>query len=189
MSDAKKRIVETTADLMQRNGYCATGLKDIIRESGTPKGSLYHYFPGGKEEIARAALQSSAQSFGEALQTCIDIEGSVAKGFARFIREYARSFEASGFEKGCPVTTVALETASNSEQLQQMLQAIFHNWCQILIDHLVSTGWDETEARNMAIFVMSSFNGALSMSRAAQRIEPMEIVANQIEELLAQKGA
>ena len=189
MSEAKKRIIETTADLMQRNGYCATGLKDIIRESGTPRGSLYHYFPGGKEDITAAALQASGNQFGEALQRCIDLEGSVVKGLVRFIREYALSFEASGFEKGCPVATVALETASNSPVLQATLQDIFHNWCQILINHLVSTGWGEAEARNMAIFIMSSFNGALTMSRAAQRIEPMEIVASQIEQLLAQKGA
>lgn len=188
MSDARKRIVETTAELMQGQGYCATGLKDIIRKSGTPKGSLYHYFPGGKEEIAATAIQESGSSFGEAIQDCIDTEGSVAKGFARFIREYALLFEESDFTKGCPIATVTLETASNSEILQQTLQEIFHDWCQIIIDHLLGIGWDETEARNMAIFIMSSLNGALTLSRAAQRIEPMEIVANQIEELLSQKG-
>lgn len=188
MSETRKRIIETTAELMQEQGYCATGLKDIIRESGTPKGSLYHYFPGGKEEITVAAIEASGAIFAEALQHCIDTEGSVAKGFARFIRDFSLSFEASAFVKGCPIATVTLETASNSEILQQTAQEIFHNWCQIIIDHLLSTGWDEIEARNMAIFIMSSFNGALTLSRAAKRIEPLEIVATQIEKLLAQKG-
>lgn len=189
MSDTRKRIIETTATLMQEQGYCATGLKDIIRESGTPKGSLYHYFPSGKEEIAAAAIEASGASFAESLQHCIDAEGNVAKGFARFIRDFAHSFEESDFTKGCPIATVTLETASNSDILQQTVQEIFHNWCQIIIDHLLSTGWDEIGARNMAIFIMSSLNGALTLSRAAQRIEPLEIVATQIEQLLAQKGA
>jgi TetR/AcrR family transcriptional repressor of lmrAB and yxaGH operons len=189
MSDSRERILETAADLMQRQGYCATGLNDIVRESYSPKGSLYHYFPGGKEEIATEALQKAGNLFSISLREAIQTEGQVAKGVARFIQDYARQFAESGFEKGCPIATVTLETASQSSALQITTRNIFHNWCQTIIDLLVFEGWENAAARQMAIFIMSSLNGALVLSRAAQNIEPLEIVASQIELLITRKGA
>lgn len=183
MTKSRERIIETTANLLQRQGYSATGLNQIIKESGTPKGSLYHYFPGGKEELAEAAIRESGGEFVELLQTAIEETGSVAQGIPQFIRHYARSFEESQFEKGCPISTVTLETTSLSPKLQEATRDIFHSWCVTIIDHLVSEGWDEKRAREMAIFIMSAFNGALTMSRAAQRTEPLEIAANQFEAL------
>ena len=186
MSDTRERIIQTTADLLQRQGYCATGLNQIIRESQSPKGSLYHYFPGGKEELAAAAIRESGEKFAGLLQEAIDEAGSVARGIPRFIRIYAGLFAESQFEKGCPIATVTLETAAQNEALQTATREIFQSWCQTIIDHLVTEGWQKTKARQMAIFIMSSFNGALTMSRAGQTIEPLEIAATQIEHLLNQ---
>lgn len=184
MTEAREHIIETTANLLQRQGYCATGLNQIIKESGTPKGSLYHYFPGGKEQLAEVAIRESGGEFADQLQTAIEETGSVTKGIPHFIRQYARNFEESQFEKGCPIATVTLEITTLSPTLQETTRDIFQSWCEIIIDNLVNDGWDEQRAREMAIFIMSSFNGALTMSRAAQRIEPLEITANQLETLL-----
>ena len=185
MSEVRERILETTASLMQKQGYCATGLNQIIKESGAPKGSLYHYFPGGKEELAVEAIQTSARQLAGTLQQSIGEMGSVAKGIPHFIREYAIYFEESGYEKGCPISTVTLETANTSEALQEASRNLYHSWCQVIIDHLVDEAWQEDEAHEMAIFMMSSFSGALVMSRAAQRIEPLEVIAKQFERILS----
>ncbi len=184
MSETRERILETAAQLLQRQGYCATGLNQVIQESGAPKGSLYHYFPGGKEELAEVAILESGQEFAELLQSAIETAGGAVSGIPQFIRNYARQFEASHYEKGCPIATVTLETASHSEVLQQATQSVFHSWCVLIIDHLLREGWEEQQARETAIFIMSALNGALTMSRAAQRIEPLEITANQLERLL-----
>lgn len=188
MVTVREQILETTASLMQRQGYCATGLNQIIKESGAPKGSLYHYFPGGKEELAVKAIQTSANLLAEQLQEAIDEMGTVAKGIPHFIRKYATYFEESGYEKGCPITTVTLETANTSEALQIASRDLYHSWCQVIIEHLMTEEWQEDEAREMAIFMMSSFSGALVMGRAAQRIEPLEIIAKQFERILSTQG-
>jgi len=184
MSEVKERLVNTAADLMQRQGYCATGLNQIIQESATPKGSLYHYFPGGKEELAGAALRASGDQFALLVQQAIDEAGNAAQGMALFIRRYAQYFAKSEFEKGCPISTVALETAHVSEMLRVATRDTFHRWCLAIIAQLVHEGWHEKQARETAIFIMSTISGALVMSRAAQNIEPMEIAAKQIETLL-----
>ncbi len=82
-----------------------------------------------------------------------------------------------------PTCLTTHETASHSDVLQQATQSVFHNWCVLIIDHLIRDGWEEQQARETAIFIMSAFNGALTMSRAAHRIEPLEITANQLERL------
>src|SRR5215208_191583 len=59
MSNAREQILQTTCDLLEKQGYHGTGLNEIVKESGAPKGSLYYYFPEGKEQItAEAALQA-----------------------------------------------------------------------------------------------------------------------------------
>ena len=84
---------------------------------------------------------------------------------------------------------MALETAAQSDLLQAVTRDIFQGWCETIISHLVTEGWPAAEARQMAIFMMSALNGALVMSRAARRTEPLDIVADQVEQLLSQKGA
>ncbi len=187
MLNTRDRIIETAADLFQKQGYCATGLNDIIRSSESPRGSLYHYFLGGKKEMAASALNKSPDLFRIDLQDAIENEEQVAKGFARFIRDYTAQFEASRFQKGCPIPTVTLETASRNSILQTTTRDIFHNWCQIIIDILVAEDWQNNQACQMAIVMMSSLNGAFVLSRAVQNIEPLEIVASQVE-ILLKKG-
>ena len=53
----RDNLIYTAARLFRQQGYAATGINDILREAGAPKGSFYHYFPGGKEELGAAAIR------------------------------------------------------------------------------------------------------------------------------------
>ena len=52
MAATRDRIVDASAELFRRQGYNATGVKQIVTEAQAPFGSLYHFFPGGKEQLA-----------------------------------------------------------------------------------------------------------------------------------------
>ena len=64
---SRQKILETAADLFKSQGYHATGLNQIIKESGAPKGSIYHYFPGGKEELAIESIKLAVQKVKDGL--------------------------------------------------------------------------------------------------------------------------
>src|SRR5438552_3389299 len=105
-SDARRRAIAATSELVQEQGYAATGLEEILSRSGAPKGSFYFHFPGGKEQLVAEAVAAS----GDGIRQLIDAVVSDAKTPQEAIRAIA-SFQArqlaeSGFEHGCPIATV-----------------------------------------------------------------------------------
>ncbi|HEY6409330.1 MAG TPA: helix-turn-helix domain-containing protein, partial [Ktedonobacteraceae bacterium] len=117
MASARDLIIETTCILLESQGYHATGLNQIIAESGSPKGSLYHYFPQGKEELTAEAIARSGRIVERNIRSALANNEEPAEAIATFVRTIARGVETSKFRAGGPLTTVALETINSSERL------------------------------------------------------------------------
>src|ERR1700722_19697792 len=102
---ARERILETTATLLRRQGYHATGLNQIIDESQAPKGSLYHYFPGGKEELAAEAVQQAAIHNSGRVAMAVEAAGDT-KGALRLVANaILEKLKESNFQEACPIST------------------------------------------------------------------------------------
>src|SRR5512134_3175886 len=106
MSAARDQIINTTCELLELQGYHATGLNAIIKQSGSPKGSLYHYFPGGKEELTSEALRHVGRVVHHRIKDNLAQADDAAEAVRRFIRLIAGSVEASGYRSGGPITAV-----------------------------------------------------------------------------------
>src|SRR5690349_12622319 len=117
MSTTRDNIIETTCTLLESQGYHATGLNQIIAESGSPKGSLYYYFPESKEELTEAAITRSGRIDERNSRSSMVSAKDPAEAIASFISIIARGVETSQFSIGGPITTVALETINSSERL------------------------------------------------------------------------
>src|SRR5690242_311975 len=102
----RDKLVDAAADLMHANGYAATGVSEILSRSGAPKGSLYHHFPGGKEQLGIAAVELAADRIGAAIDHLLRTH-SAPDAIRRLGALLAAGLEASQFEKGCPIATVA----------------------------------------------------------------------------------
>ena len=126
--DSRARFVETTAALLRRQGYHATGLAQVVEESGAPKGSLYFHFPGGKEELATAAIERSAQDLRGRLAALVGAAEDPAAAVRAVTTALADELEASRFQDGCPVATVALEAAAQVPALQAVCSAAYARW-------------------------------------------------------------
>src|SRR5947209_17805880 len=109
MSTTKDRIIETSAELFRRQGYSATGVKQIVNAAKAPFGSLYHFFPGGKEELGAATVRTSGALYGQLVPAVFDPAPDVVTGVRTFFNAAAENLEQSDFEDGCPIATVALE--------------------------------------------------------------------------------
>lgn len=185
MSTARTQILQTTNTLLEKQGYHGTGLNEIVKESGSPKGSLYHYFPDGKEQIVAEAVIMSGNETAERIRVSLMESASTSKSVYDFILKIAEQVELSGFAAGSPLTAVAMETATKSERINlacreayTLLQVAFKN-------KLIESGYSKSKAEEIAVFIVASIEGGIILSRTYHTAEPLLLVAKQMKTLLS----
>src|SRR5579872_2607412 len=172
-TDTRQRIVDATAEGFRRQGYVGTGLKQIASEADAAFGSLYHFFPGGKEELGAEVIRWSGRMY---MQLFIDVaiaEPDVVTAVGRFFTDAARDVEASGYADACPIATVALEVSSISEPLREACAEVFESWLTSATSYFEGAGIEEGEARRLAWQMLSLLEGAFIFSRAMRTTEPI----------------
>lgn len=184
MGTARDQIIETTCELLELQGYHATGLNQIIKESGSPKGSLYYYFPGGKEELAAEAVKYVGDIVLGRIRDNLALIPDAAEAVYTFISTIAHHVEHSGFRAGGPITIVAMEAAATSDVLRQVCQGIYEGWQAVFTDKLCSDGFDEVRAARMAALIIASIEGGVILCRSRRSQQPLKDVAEEIRLLL-----
>jgi AcrR family transcriptional regulator len=170
--DTRDRILDAAIRLLRRQGYTATGIKQIVSEGDAPLGSVYHYFPGGKEQIGIEALKRAGERTRQTLAQAGD-QPDLPAAINHYFVHHAERLRDSDYQRGCPIATVALETASDIEPIRQACEDVFASWRATFAEVLRDAGVDEVDAEPLATFVLSSYEGALTMSRATRDIQPM----------------
>jgi TetR/AcrR family transcriptional repressor of lmrAB and yxaGH operons len=180
----RERLLATTADLLQRQGYASTGLNQILDESGAPKGSLYFHFPGGKEELAALALTASAESLTVILESILTGAPSIAAAIDGIVATFAHELEGSKFTKGCPIATVALEQAAISDALHEVCSSTYARWQVLVADRLERDGHSDERAAELAGFALATIEGALLLGRAHRSTEPLRRAGVELRRVL-----
>jgi TetR/AcrR family transcriptional repressor of lmrAB and yxaGH operons len=180
----RDELVRTAMRLFRRQGYSGTGLQQILAESGAPKGSLYHYFPGGKDEIGAAAVELAGTLVAETLADLAARHASPAAFLRAYFRTYAGWMEESGFQSGCPIATTLLETAPNSPAITAAGDAALSRWLEIMQEVFRRDGLDAAAARRRAQLTIASLEGALLLARTARSRAPLQNVARALVEAI-----
>ncbi len=176
--DTRARLLEASAQLFRQQGYAGTGLKQITAAGQAPWGSLYHFFPGGKEQLGAEAIAHSGQRYLRLFDLVYARSGSdPAQSIHDFFHLSAEALEKSGFADGCPIATVALEAASTSEPLRHACHAVFVSWQQATAAFLTRSGAAPDRAAELATYVLAAFEGAIVLSRAAHDTRPLAVTA------------
>jgi TetR/AcrR family transcriptional repressor of lmrAB and yxaGH operons len=181
---SRDRLLDSAVDLLQRRGYHATGLNELLERSEAPRGSLYHYFPGGKEQIGAEAIARAGEQVAAAVAHLLRAKASVADAVEALAGLLAAGLEASDFERGCPVATTALEVAPRSEPIRAAVQASFESWLAPLRERLQAAGFDRLEAARRADFAIAALEGALVLARARQNADVLRDAGRQLRPLL-----
>ncbi|HSO95509.1 MAG TPA: TetR/AcrR family transcriptional regulator [Acidimicrobiia bacterium] len=176
-NDTRARIIGSTAGLFQRHGYTGTGLKQISAESGAPFGSLYHFFPGGKEELAADTLRWSGTGYQLLVEAVLENAPDLLTGLQDCFAGAADVLVATDFADACPIETVALEVASTNERLRLVTADIFDGWIDAITAHLEAGGVTRREARDLGIAFLAALEGAFVLARALKSTEPMYAAA------------
>ena len=176
----KQNLVRTAMRLFRRQGYASTGLQQIVAESGSPKGSLYHYFPSGKEALGEAAIAMAGGLIREMLAG-LAARHSEPKAFLRaYCKVMAGWMEESGFHSGCPIATTLLETAPQSPAITAAGQHAIDEWIDVVAGVLSNGGMRRREARSRAQLIIAAMEGALILSRIRLSARPILDVAKLI---------
>ena len=169
----RRRIVEATIALHGEQGIAATTMKQIAARAGVSVGSVYHHFPGGKDELVLAAVELAGE---KALAVLERLAGKPADEVAdAFIALWRLVLEKSGFRAGCAVAAVTV--AADDPALIARAASVFRAWRGKLADLLASGGIPATAAPAAAATLISACEGAVILARAERSFEPFDLVA------------
>jgi len=166
-TDSRERLLRTAAELFRTQGFHATGLNQIVAESGAPKGSLYFHFPEGKQQLAGEAIALGAGETEALLREVLDSAGSPRDVVTTVVRYFADTLENSGFRSACPVAAVALEDTSESSTVNAACEQGYRSWLSLLTDYLRGTGMSAHRAADLATVAVASIEGGLLLAKTA----------------------
>ncbi len=174
--EVRDRMVEGAMALLARRGLHATSFSEVLSATGAPRGSLYHHFPAGKDQLVAAAVDRAGGLLVDALERCAGADASAV--VRQFLAIWRAVLARSGCEAGCAV--LAVTVATDSGELLSHATAVFRAWRERLADLLEQGGLPAVPARRFAMVLIASAEGAVVLSRADHGIEPFEAVAQHL---------
>ncbi|GAA3125714.1 TetR/AcrR family transcriptional regulator [Planomonospora alba] len=180
--ETRRRLLDTTRDLIETGGYFGAGLNQVVAASGAPRGSLYFHFPGGKDQLVGESVRRAGREVGAELGALAEHEPDAPGLVTAVLRFLGDRLEESGWRKGCPVATVALEMAAVNDPLHEACSEVYRDWEAALRDRLAADGHPEPD--DTAVTVLALVEGALLLARAHRSREPLDRVARRIAALL-----
>ena len=180
MDSPRDRMVDAALEGLRASGLAGAGINQVVAASGAPKGSLYHYFPEGKLQLVREALERFGAQRREELRTVLAGEGEPALKIRRLFRRAAKAMAREEFRLGCAVAGVALDLDEAAEPLRPVLAAEIASWTALIADGLGPVRGRDALAR----FILTAFEGALVQARAARGGAPLLEAGDQLAALV-----
>ena len=173
-SDSKGKTLAAAVKLFRQRGYHGTALHDILAAGGSPRGSLYFHFPGGKEEIGAAALTIAGEAVRQSIAQAAEKSDNAESFLVRIVRAMASDLERSDYREGCPIATTALETSAQSDVLGAATRTAFQKWELEIKRGLFRFGLTSGDADLVATMVLSQLEGALLLARTYRSLAPIQ---------------
>lgn len=175
-------MVTSAALLIRERGARPTAIGDVLAHSGAPRGSAYHYFPGGRTQLLCEAVDYAS----DYVATAISQAATGVKMLDVAVRFYRKGLLDTDYRAGCPVLAVAVEAGdpdAGTEPVQHAAAA-FDRWRALITERLVADGVARKQARELAALVIAALEGALVLARAAKDVAPLDAVHRQLHALL-----
>ena len=178
--NTRERIVQASAELLARQGYNATGVKQIVTAAQAPFGSLYHFFPGGKEQLGAEAIRTSGAVYEQLIEAVFDPAPDPVTGVRLFFAGAAAHLEETDYADACPIATVALEISSVSEEMRLACAEVFESWIAAGSQRLEREGVTPARARELVTAMLAALEGAFVLARASRTTAPLLVAAEAI---------
>lgn len=174
--DVRKKMIEGATRLLAQRGLQATSFSEVLELTGAPRGSLYHHFPEGKDQLVGEAVDLAGARALNALEQKAGASAEEITAF--FLYLWREVLSRSQFQAGCAV--LAVTVATDSPQLLERTLAVFRAWRLQIARLLEQGGLTPQQAARFSPLLIASSEGAVVLSRAEQSMEPFDLVAEQL---------
>lgn len=183
MRSPRERMVISAALLIRERGAHATALSDVLEHSGAPRGSAYHYFPGGRTQLLCEAVDYA----GEHVAAIIAEARSGPELMDTLIDKYRRQLLDTGFRAGCPVVAVSVEAGEEERMapLAERAASVFDRWTDLIAQRFIADGIARDRASDLAVLATTALEGAIVLARVRRDLTPLDVVHRQLRDLLA----
>jgi len=185
MVSPRERMVISAALLIRERGAQPTAIADVLEHSGAPRGSAYHYFPGGRTQLLCEAIDYA----GEYVAAEIAKAARGLDALDILVENYREQLIRTDYRAGCPVVAVAVEAGDPDKQEQttpviERAAAVFARWIDLMASRFVADGVPVSRAEELAMLVTTSIEGAIVVARASRDVKPLDLVHRQLRALL-----
>lgn len=189
MPSPRERMVVSAALLIRERGAHATAISDVLEHSGAPRGSAYHYFPGGRTQLLCEAVDFA----GEHVAAVIAGADSGLELLDTLIDKYRRQLLNTDFRAGCPIVAVSVEAglgtapAQDRERMVPVIEraaAVFERWTGQIAQRLISDGIPAEQARELSVLTTSALEGAIVLARVRRDVAPLDLIHRQLRSSL-----
>ena len=175
-------MVRSAAVLIRTRGVTATSFSEVVADSNAPRGSIYHHFPNGKEQLAEDAIKWTTERAIRYQSRCPAT--TPAEVLDWFVAMWRQVVVDSGATEGCTIAGVALDTRADDASVMSVVQAAFNAYIDLVTDQLTTAGVPGKRARALAITALAAVEGALILCRAERSVAPLDVVASELRRLL-----
>lgn len=185
MQGPRERMVVSAALLIRERGAHATAISDVLQHSGAPRGSAYHYFPGGRTQLLCEAVDYA----GEHVAAMINEAEGGLELLDALIDKYRQQLLSTDFRGGCPIAAVSVE-AGDEQDRERMAPviaraaAVFDRWSDLTAQRFIADGIPPDRAHELAVLATSTLEGAILLARVRRDLTPLDLVHRQLRNLL-----
>lgn len=184
MRSPRERMVVSAALLIRERGARATAISDVLEHSGAPRGSAYHYFPGGRTQLLCEAVDFA----GEHVAAVIAGADDGLQLIDTLIDKYRRQLLDTDFRAGCPIVAVSVEAGEqDAERMRPVVEraaAAFDRWTDLIAARLIADGIPPERAGDVALLATTALEGAIVLARVRRDLTPLDVVHRQLRESL-----
>lgn len=179
-SSLRDTLAHQIADVLRANGYEGTSMAQIGKATGLLKGSLYHHFPKGKEDMARAAMQALAEDGEQVMIASLIAEGTPRQKLEAWAKGTEEFY--LGGEKNCLLGTMVL--SGGADRFQSELKGAFSAWISVLSGVLIEAGASKKQAHRQAQSAVERIQGALIVARALEDLSGFQQLVKDLPNIL-----
>ena len=184
-ADTRQRILTATNELFRLQGFNATSMSQIVKASQSTTGSVYHFFPGGKDELTAEVLRTSGRAYGELVEMLVRSASDPAEGMQVAFAGAAELLVETDFIDPCPIGTVAREVASTHEDLRQVAAEVMDQWAEMLTSVLTDAGISAERAEPLATLCIATIEGGFIAARTHRHVAPFLSAGQLLKGLIA----
>lgn len=181
----KKYIIERSSSLFNKNGYKSTSISEIMTATGLKKGGIYNHFEN-KDSLAKASFFHSVNTLKDKYIEAVTSKDTAYEQFNAFIHVFETLHHNDIIVGGCPLMNAAIEADDSKIDFEDSIKEGFNGLIKLIMG-IIQHGKNQNEigkdldSEEMTVFILSSLEGALALSRLYKDKRYLEMVTKHLK--------